>query len=967
MATKIIEGKFMPQYKTAAQWSIANPVLLRGETGVESDTRKFKFGDGVNHWNDLEYANKAYPADIKMTDWAKMLESAYSPITNTDTLLAALQKLQVLVDNGDAYLFRCYGTNSTMAGVAFGSPDGSRMLRAICYNSWVNKILVCIGEITLPAFIRMSETEQAAWLGEHTEYSMSVADIQLGTNIANGSHEDWIESTIGGGYKDIPGGAIYLDHTLIRGKQITYRVELKGEDAQAPQLGFEIRVHFTDNTDQWIARYSAGDIPERGTFEKAYTFSSQIQDKEIEYARLYPVFRSLDGGEVSGKLYVRHELVGVGNTLPSTWSPSVADQKKYTDETVGEAVNGVETLIDASNLDQNTYYPVTIKLDGLVRSKITVRVNLSDTQPGKPAWATYHENRFSCQAVWHNNGNAYGSNYDDPIIEGYQYRWANYSPIGSVGQMTNSSNEYIYVRGGGVYRFFATNAQTPVLHTEVYTVEDQTVDLKTSVEPLVSLKSRAEGAYRIAEELQGEISDIQIGGVNIFSLFELEQGAINNSTGVPAASNTRLRSKSFYPISGKYISVNSFNSIYKFLWLFYDNEYSHIDDVVSWNWITSFPTVAEIPEGAAYVKYMIVRNDNAVLTPDDAKEDCLIKVELGNKPSLSWSPSVADLQVTDPVTISDFKNLPSVVTSAADGVIIPVVAPVSASNGPAGLSSAGPAYGHVQVAKTGSTKAYNFLVQTDGSGATKVYSGFLHSTAQTVSWTELGGNSGGRLRDVKLLTTSFWNLISSNDTDIQAFVVDENSPEVPAEYKGEGFGFARHYRDDVGMATVTIKLNSGSVKTFNVTFYGDGSDAYWEELGGSSGSSGGMEKISNWTDLRYAMVNSDEGQGQMVTLPLTRALKSTDIVLVTWRKENASNVDADIAGHAIFHPGAYSYDVGLEVVEDFQDSSNNYGLYLDQNTSEIGSTSLSAYAMSLGGNSYGPHYLITGIYNISGK
>lgn len=237
------------------------------------------------------------------------------------------------------------------------------------------------------------------------------------------------------------------------------------------------------------------------------------------------------------------------------------------------------------------------------------------------------------------------------------------------------------------------------------------------------------------------------------------------------------------------------------------------------------------------MKYEIGRNDNAVLTPDDAKEDCLIKVELGNKPSLSWSPSVADLQVTAPVTISDFKNLPSVVTSAADGVIIPIIAPVSASNGPAGLSSAGPAYGHVQVAKTGSTKAYNFLVQMDGSGATKVYSGFLHSTAQTVSWTELGGNSGGRLRDVKYLGTSFWALISSNDTDIQAFVVDENSPEVPAEYKGEGFGFAKHYRDDVEMATVTIKLNSGSVKTFNVTFYGDGSDAYWEETGGSSGSS----------------------------------------------------------------------------------------------------------------------------------
>lgn len=336
-----LNGIFKAKNKTAAQWASENPILRDGEFGHEKDTHKSKIGDGVNHWNDLEYANKAYPADIKMTDWAKMLESAYSPITNTDTLLAALQKLQVLVDNGDAYLFRCYGTNSTMSGVAFGSSNGLRGLRAICYNSWVNKILVCAGEITLPAFIRMSETEQAAWLGEHTEHSMPVEDIQLGTNIANGSHEDWVATKLNASGFDAVNSMIYLDPTLIRGKQITYRVELKGEDAQASSLGFEIKVHFTDNTDQWIARYSAGDIPERGTFEKAYTFSSQIQDKEIEYARLYPVFRSLDGGEVSGKLYARHEFVGVGNTLPSTWSPSVADQKKYTDETVGEAVNGL--------------------------------------------------------------------------------------------------------------------------------------------------------------------------------------------------------------------------------------------------------------------------------------------------------------------------------------------------------------------------------------------------------------------------------------------------------------------------------------------------------------------------------------------------------------------------------------------------------------------------------------------------
>lgn len=145
-------------------------------------------------------------------------------------------------------------------------------------------------------------------------------------NIVNGSHADWVAAVVGGSGYATGDSALYLDPTLIRGELITYRVELKGESAQATSLGLEIKVHFTDGTDQWLARYTTPDIPERGTFEKAYTFSSQIQDKEIEYARLYPVFRSLSGGEVSGKLYVRHEFVGVGNKLPSTWSPSVADQ-----------------------------------------------------------------------------------------------------------------------------------------------------------------------------------------------------------------------------------------------------------------------------------------------------------------------------------------------------------------------------------------------------------------------------------------------------------------------------------------------------------------------------------------------------------------------------------------------------------------------------------------------------------------
>lgn len=40
---------------TAAQWTAQNPVLAEGEFGAETDTRKFKIGNGVGAWNSLQY------------------------------------------------------------------------------------------------------------------------------------------------------------------------------------------------------------------------------------------------------------------------------------------------------------------------------------------------------------------------------------------------------------------------------------------------------------------------------------------------------------------------------------------------------------------------------------------------------------------------------------------------------------------------------------------------------------------------------------------------------------------------------------------------------------------------------------------------------------------------------------------------------------------------------------------------
>jgi hypothetical protein len=40
---------------TQTQWASVDPILSAAEIGFESDTNRFKIGDGVNHWSDLEY------------------------------------------------------------------------------------------------------------------------------------------------------------------------------------------------------------------------------------------------------------------------------------------------------------------------------------------------------------------------------------------------------------------------------------------------------------------------------------------------------------------------------------------------------------------------------------------------------------------------------------------------------------------------------------------------------------------------------------------------------------------------------------------------------------------------------------------------------------------------------------------------------------------------------------------------
>ncbi len=51
-----VESTIQVRRDTAANWTSVNPTLAAGEIGFETNTLKFKIGNGSTAWNSLAYA-----------------------------------------------------------------------------------------------------------------------------------------------------------------------------------------------------------------------------------------------------------------------------------------------------------------------------------------------------------------------------------------------------------------------------------------------------------------------------------------------------------------------------------------------------------------------------------------------------------------------------------------------------------------------------------------------------------------------------------------------------------------------------------------------------------------------------------------------------------------------------------------------------------------------------------------------
>lgn len=53
---EIIKAKMYQRRDTSSNWLKYNPVLGAGEFGYDQTKKRYKIGDGVTHWNDLEFS-----------------------------------------------------------------------------------------------------------------------------------------------------------------------------------------------------------------------------------------------------------------------------------------------------------------------------------------------------------------------------------------------------------------------------------------------------------------------------------------------------------------------------------------------------------------------------------------------------------------------------------------------------------------------------------------------------------------------------------------------------------------------------------------------------------------------------------------------------------------------------------------------------------------------------------------------
>lgn len=198
-------------------------------------------------------------------------------------------------------------------------------------------------------------------------------------------------------------------------------------------------------------------------------------------------------------------------------SADIESLKQYVNDSISSArsVGYMMQLteIDASQLDENTWYPVTIAAGERMNIRVEVLVSLDSGT--KPSWST-HERGFSTRKIWEFAPSVWGVNRDSNItIYLSDFFHADIDPVRGLGNLSQFDTCYVFVRGGGKYHFYASHNAYVILHTSTYKpseISDQSVSPTTTTpKPINALDLKNYG--KVIDVLNGSYLTLNVNRV----------------------------------------------------------------------------------------------------------------------------------------------------------------------------------------------------------------------------------------------------------------------------------------------------------------------------------------------------------------------------------------------------------------------------------------------------------------------
>lgn len=168
--------KIQLRHDTAANWTSVNPVLLEGEVGIETDTKKQKIGDGSTSWNSLAYQIQDFisniPVGLNLSIDSGILSAQAGHITSQTDIL----KTSSVISTADISTIPNGVTNGVILGETLQYQD-------VDLTSGVTYIYADADGTSLNT---MTENSKGAWL---------IASSSQGTNSSSWAHYGLVFNT----------------------------------------------------------------------------------------------------------------------------------------------------------------------------------------------------------------------------------------------------------------------------------------------------------------------------------------------------------------------------------------------------------------------------------------------------------------------------------------------------------------------------------------------------------------------------------------------------------------------------------------------------------------------------------------------------------------------------------------------------------------------------------------------------